>query len=79
MSMQQALASLAAAGAVVIIIGIALVVFLIVTMWKIFEKAGVAGWKSIIPIYNSVCMFKIVGMTPWFTLIIIILTHSHLI
>lgn len=24
----------------------------IVAMWKIFTKAGEAGWKSIIPIYN---------------------------
>jgi hypothetical protein len=35
-------------------------------MWKIFEKAGEAGWKSIIPIYNVYIMYKIVGMKNWF-------------
>ena len=32
---------------------IAALVVVIVGMWKIFEKAGQAGWKSLIPIYNT--------------------------
>lgn len=43
-------------------------IFLIIAMWKIFEKAGVKGWKSLIPIYNIYCAFKIVGMSPWWIL-----------
>ena len=31
----------------------------IVGYWKVFTKAGEAGWKSIIPIYNNYVMFKI--------------------
>lgn len=31
----------------------------IVAMWFIFEKAGEAGWKSLIPLYNVYIMFKI--------------------
>ena len=27
-------------------------VLLIVAVWNIFENAGVAGWKALIPIYN---------------------------
>ena len=27
-------------------------VILVAGMWKMFEKAGIAGWKAIIPIYN---------------------------
>ena len=38
----------------------------IVAMWRIFTKAGEAGWKSIIPIYNLYIMYKIVGMKSWF-------------
>jgi hypothetical protein len=41
-------------------------------MWKIFEKAGEAGWKSIIPIYNVYIMYKIVGMKNWFWYILIV-------
>ena len=40
----------------------------IVGMWKMFTKAGEAGWKSIIPIYNMVILFKIAGISPWFVL-----------
>jgi hypothetical protein len=36
-----------------------LVVLLIVAYWKMFTKAGVAGWKSLIPIYNVYIAFKI--------------------
>jgi hypothetical protein len=36
----------------------------IVATWKIFEKCGEAGWKSIIPIYNTIIMFRIAGINP---------------
>lgn len=32
---------------------IAALAFIIVTRWKVFTKAGQAGWKSIIPIYSD--------------------------
>lgn len=34
-------------------------VLLIVAVWNIFEKAGVAGWKALIPIYNIYVSFQI--------------------
>lgn len=40
----------------------------IIAMWKVFSKAGEAGWKSLIPIYNSVILFKISGLSPWLLL-----------
>ena len=48
------------------IIGIALAVLLVVANWKIFEKAGEKGWKSLIPIYNTYIEFKIVWNTKMF-------------
>ena len=41
------------------IIGIAVFVLLIATLWRIFTKAGVEGWKAIIPIYNIFILAKI--------------------
>lgn len=41
-------------------------ILIVIANWKIFEKAGEAGWKSIIPIYNIYIMFKIVNMKNWF-------------
>lgn|SRR5574344_1518591 len=41
----------------------------ILAMWKIFTKAGEAGWKSIIPVYNAIVLFKIAGLSPWLILL----------
>lgn len=38
-------------------------------LWMMFTKAGVAGWKAIIPIYNIVILFKIIGLNPWLVLL----------
>lgn len=48
-----------------IIMAIVWYVFQVIAMWKIFTKAGEEGWKSLIPIYNLVILFKISGITPW--------------
>ncbi len=47
-----------------------LVVFVItiIAEWRIFTKAGEAGWKSLIPIYNAVVLFKIAGLSPLWVL-----------
>ena len=49
--------------------GIIIVILTIVANWKIFTKAGEAGWKCLIPIYNLVILFKIVGISPWLILV----------
>ncbi len=36
-----------------------LILFFIVCHWKIFKKAGQAGWKSLVPIYNIYIQLKI--------------------
>jgi hypothetical protein len=41
----------------------------IVALWKIFNKAGEAGWKSIIPLYNQYIILKIVGRPGWWLLL----------
>jgi hypothetical protein len=35
------------------IILIPVMIFMMVCMWKLFEKAGHEGWKALIPIYNA--------------------------
>ena len=47
-------------------------VLLIVAQWRIFEKAGEAGWKSIIPFYNQYILFKIAMGSGWFFLLLLI-------
>ena len=43
----------------------ALMIFMIIVEWKIFEKAGEAGWKILIPLYNVYTLFKIVTGNGW--------------
>jgi len=55
-----------------IVVGLVLAVVMIVAMWKIFTKAGEAGWKSIIPIYDVYVLFRIAGLNPWLFLLLLI-------
>jgi len=50
---------------------VAIAVLMIVSMWKVFEKAGEPGWASIVPIYQTIVMLKIVGK-PWWWLLLMI-------
>ena len=45
--------------AIVAVIGLVFAVLTIVARWKIFTKAGEAGWKSIIPIYSDYIEWKL--------------------
>lgn len=51
------------------VIVFAIAIVQIIAMWKLFTKAGQKGWKSIIPIYNQVVLFKIVKISPWLLLL----------
>lgn len=56
--------------------GIVVSVLLIIAMWKIFTKAGQAGWKSLIPIYNFYILCKIADGKGWkFLLLLIPIVH----
>jgi len=48
------------------------ILFYVVTMWKIFTKAGQPGWAAIIPIYNLVVLHQIVGKPIWWIILYII-------
>lgn len=54
-------------GALMVYLFIILVIAVIqlIAMWKLYKKAGEKGWKSIVPIYNLVILFKISGLSPW--------------
>jgi hypothetical protein len=39
-------------------------ILMVVGLWKMFEKAGVSGWKAVIPFYNVYCMVEMVGRKP---------------
>lgn len=41
----------------------------LIANWKLFTKAGQAGWKCLIPIYNVVILFKVAGISPLWILV----------
>ena len=41
-------------------------ILMIISMWMIFEKAGKAGWKSLIPFYNDYILCKIANAKKLF-------------
>lgn len=45
------------------LLSLAFFVVLIIGMWKVFEKGGEKGWKSLIPIYNGVVLCHICGLS----------------
>ncbi|NHA06059.1 hypothetical protein G7092_19770 [Mucilaginibacter sp. HC2] len=44
----------------------------IISMWKIFEKAGKPGWASIIPIYSVIVLLEIIGKPIWWIFLLLI-------
>lgn len=64
----EAAAALGGVLAVYSVIVLAIAVVQLIGMWKVFTKAGEAGWKCLIPIYNIVILFKISGISPWLVL-----------
>jgi len=47
-------------------------ILLVIADWKIFTKAGVAGWKSLIPVYNVFVSFKLAGVSTAYFIALII-------
>ena len=48
------------------IIKIIFYLLVVIGQWRIFEKAGENGWKSLIPIYNVYILYKIIWDTRIF-------------
>ena len=57
-------------GMLILILGIA--ALMLISMWKIFEKAGKPGWASIVPIYNFVVMLQISGKPEWWIILMFV-------
>lgn len=41
----------------------------IISMWRLFTKAGKPGWAALIPIYNKVVMMQIAGRPEWWVVL----------
>jgi hypothetical protein len=58
-------AAAAAVSGVMMIINLVMIVIMIISMWKIFSKAGKPGWAAIVPIYNLIVFLEVAGKPLW--------------
>jgi hypothetical protein len=54
------------------VVVLSLVVFFVVTMWKIYAKAGEPGWAALVPIYSQIVRMKISGSPLWWVVFILL-------
>lgn len=47
------------------VLGTLLCLLMVVSMWRIFVKAGEPGWQAIVPGYNIYVVFRIADLPPW--------------
>jgi hypothetical protein len=59
-------------GTVPTLIALAVIVFLIISTWKVFTKAGEPGWAIFVPIYNAIVWLRICGKPGWWIILLII-------
>lgn len=57
---------------IIIVVYLAIIVLVIAGFWMTFTKAGEAGWKSIIPIWNLIVLLRIAGKPLWWIILLII-------
>lgn len=51
---------------------LAVVLLIVIGLWKVFVKAGKPGWASIIPIYNLIVLIEIAGKPLWWFILMLI-------
>ena len=64
---------------ILVVLYVALIVLMVVSMWKIFTKAGKPGWAVIIPIYNIIIMLEIAGKPWWWLLLIMFVPFANIV
>lgn len=62
----------------IILIALAPFLLMVISGWKIFEKAGEAGWQVLIPFYNAFVMTRFCRMPAW-SIIVLILPYVNVI
>jgi hypothetical protein len=54
------------------ILGLAVILVIVIGIWRVFTKAGQPGWAVLIPIYNAYVLCKVAGKSGWWVLLLMI-------
>ncbi|MBP3921234.1 MAG: zinc ribbon domain-containing protein [Bacilli bacterium] len=55
-----------------LLIALAISVITLIGQWKTLKKGGKPGWGALIPFYNTYLMCDMVGINPWWILIVLL-------
>ena len=55
-----------------LVFGLAVTVFYVYCMWRIFAKAGEPGWASLIPVYNTLVQLQVIQRPWWWLLLMLV-------
>ncbi len=61
-----------ASGSIGFLVALAIMVFIIAALWKVFAKAGKPGWACLVPIYNAYVLCEIAGKPGWWVVLFLI-------
>lgn len=56
----------------ILLIALTVSVLIIAGQWIVFQKAGHAGWKSLVPLYNMYILMQISGKPGWWMFLLFI-------
>lgn len=60
-------------------IGLILMILAFAGMWKTFEKAGMEGWKGIVPVYNMYLLITEIAKKPWWYLLLLFVPIANIV
>jgi hypothetical protein len=55
-----------------VIFYVLIMLLMLVSMWKVFTKAGKPGWAILVPIYNIIILLEIAGKPWWWIFLFMI-------
>lgn len=64
--------ALIAAFAAFAVVFLAIGILMLISMWKIYSKAGQPGWAVLVPIYNLIVLLNIVRKPGWWFVLMLI-------
>ena len=59
-------------GGVYFLVWLVVAVLYVVSLWKVFVKAGKPGWAAIIPIYNIIVLLEVAERPLWWIILFLI-------
>lgn len=57
---------------------IAITIVAVVSMWRLFEKAGRPGWAAVVPIYNTIVALEVAGR-PWWWIFLFFIPVANIV